>query len=67
MDFEWITEAYVWNKIKGVCWIRMFQDSVFLWFFLEGKERNEVIEVWGMVLHIFNEYKKILFKVKEEL
>ena len=34
-------------------------------FFLEGKERNEVIEFWDMVLHIFNEYKKTFFKVKK--
>ena len=36
-------------------------------FFLEGKERNEVIEFWGMVLYIFNEYKKIFFKVKKKI
>ena len=34
-------------------------------FFLEGKGRNEVIEFWGMVLYIFNEYKEIFFKVKK--
>ena len=37
-----------------------------IFFFLEGKERNEVIEFWGMVLYIFNEYKKNFFKVKKK-
>ena len=30
-------------------------------FFLERKERNEVIEIWGMILFIVNECKQIFF------
>lgn len=50
-----------------------FQENVHLRGVLnEGKERNEAIEFWGMVLYlyggyIFNEYKKTFFKVKKKL
>ena len=46
----------------------MFWNSVFFWFFfLEGKERNEDIEFWAMVLYMFNEYKEIFVKVKKKI
>ena len=46
--------------------LECFKTSSFCDFFLEGKERNEVIEFWGVVLYIFNEYKKNFFKVKKK-
>ena len=38
---------------------------LFVIFFLEGNERNGIIEISGMVLYIFNEYKNIFFLSKK--
>ena len=54
-------------KLKGCPELECSKAAPFCDFFLEGKERNEVIEFWGLVLYIFNEYDKIFVKVKKEL
>ena len=54
-------------KLKGCPELECSKAAPFCDFFLEGKERNEVIEFWGLVIYIFNEYDKIFVKVKKEL
>ena len=49
-------------QLKAVPELKCSKAASFCDFFLEGKERNEVIEFWSMILYIFNEYKKDCLK-----
>ena len=53
-------------NLRGCPELECSKTASFCDFFLEGKERNEVIEFWDMVLYIFNEHKKIFVKVKKK-